>query len=96
MISPLLANIVLNHLDWRLDSLGYRVSRRYRWLSLKRYDQTDTEISKRSNPICTGPYLYRTTCSNSPPSGVCSQRSRMTDGDGGAKQDSVREVSPNS
>jgi group II intron reverse transcriptase/maturase len=27
VISPLLANIVLNHLDWRLDALGYRFVR---------------------------------------------------------------------
>ena len=27
MISPLLANIVLNHLDWQLDQLGYRFVR---------------------------------------------------------------------
>jgi group II intron reverse transcriptase/maturase len=27
VISPLLANIVLNHLDWRLEALGYKVVR---------------------------------------------------------------------
>jgi group II intron reverse transcriptase/maturase len=27
VISPLLANIVLNHLDWRLEALGYRFVR---------------------------------------------------------------------
>jgi len=27
VISPLLANIVLNHLDWRLDDLGYKFVR---------------------------------------------------------------------
>jgi RNA-directed DNA polymerase len=27
VISPLLANIVLNHLDWRLDELGYKFVR---------------------------------------------------------------------
>lgn len=27
VISPLLANIVLNHLDWRLEALGYKVIR---------------------------------------------------------------------
>jgi retron-type reverse transcriptase len=27
VISPLLANIVLDHLDWQLDSLGYRFVR---------------------------------------------------------------------
>ena len=38
------------------------------------------------NPTCAGPYLYRTTCSNSPEGGVCSQRRRVTDGDEGARQ----------
>jgi retron-type reverse transcriptase len=27
VISPLLANIVLNHLDWRLEGLGYKFVR---------------------------------------------------------------------
>ncbi len=27
VVSPLLANIVLNHLDWRLEELGYKFVR---------------------------------------------------------------------
>nr|VFK81321.1 MAG: hypothetical protein BECKSD772D_GA0070982_13081 [Candidatus Kentron sp. SD] len=44
------------------------------------------DVNDWFNPTCAGPYLYRTTCSNSPGGGVCSQRRRATDGDGGARQ----------
>ena len=70
---------------------AWGVSRRSRRLSLKRCDRP--RWIERSNPTCAGPYLYRNFCSNSPSGGVSSQRRKVTDGDEGAKQKPVREVS---